>query len=199
MIHCVNPVAEQNQDITHLLREMRSGNSEAERALYNLVYPELKRVAGRQMRRERAGHPLQTTALVHEAYMKLMLQSDVEWRDRLHFFSAASNWMRRILIDIARSRMSQKRAGEPVDSIPEELFVSPSRPEHFLALHEALERFEQFDPRAAKVVVMSFFGGMSQEEIAGELGLSSRTVKRDWDMARAWLRGALGGGGGARA
>jgi len=175
-------------DVTQLLQDLRSGKPGAEARLYEEVYPELKKVASRQMRRERTGHPLQTTALVHEAYLKMVRQTNVEWRDRVHFFAVASHWMRRILVDHARTRLSQQRNAEFVGG---DLAVAPERPEEIVALDEALERLERFDERQSKIVVMWFFGGMSQDEIASVLDLSTRTVKREWRLARNWLLGEL--------
>ena len=153
-----------------------------------LVYQELKRIAGGQLRRERQGHTLQATALVHEAYMKLVDQRDVNWRNRSHFFALAAQAMRRILMDYAKSRGREKRGGGVhKTSLDEALIVAEDRSSTLVAIDEALTRLEELDQRQAKVVELRFFGGLSVEETAEALGISAPTVKREWAMAKAWL------------
>jgi RNA polymerase sigma factor (TIGR02999 family) len=174
--------------ITALLREIRRGNKEAESDLIPLVYEELRRLARGYLRRERAGHTLQTTALVHEAYMRLADASGAEVSDRTHFFALSAALMRRILVDSARSRLAQKRGsglGRSLDGIAEPAEM-PSW-ERILDVHQALNRLSEKDPRSARVVELRFFSGLEIEEIAEVLGVSSRTVKRDWQFAQTWL------------
>ena len=179
--------------ITQMLAELRAGDRSAESRLAPLVYAELRKIAMRHMRNERKGHTLQPTALVHEAFMKLVGQ-EKEWHNRSEFYAVASSVMRHILVDYARKHRAQKRGGgidgPPIGDSP----VPPpggSSMEELLALDEALSRLSQIDERHSRVVEMRFFGGMTDAEIAGILGLSVRTVKRDWHMARAWLHSQL--------
>jgi RNA polymerase sigma-70 factor (ECF subfamily) len=181
-------------EITGLLSSMRRGDREAESRLMKLVYRELRRRAGRYMRGERPEHTLQPTALVNEAYLRLTHKNRIDWRSRAHFYAVASVEMRRILVDHARNRAADKRGG-PVEKIPLEdaAAYSTSRPEELLALDDALRQLAEWAPRAARVVEMLFFGGLTEAEIAEVLGVSVRTVKRDWSAARAWLHGRIGG------
>jgi RNA polymerase sigma factor (TIGR02999 family) len=152
-----------------------------------LVYSELRRLAQWQMRRERAGHTLQATALVNEAYLRLVDINRLEWQDRAHFFAMAGRLMRRVLVDAARARGNQKRGGDVQKvSLAEGLCV-PDRPEDVIALDAGLEALTQTDERKAKVVEMRFFAGLSVAEIAAVLNVSPDTVKRDWKLAKAWL------------
>lgn len=182
-------------DITQLLRRMRSGDRGAADRLVAEVYPALKRIAARHMRRERPGHTLQTTALVNEAYVKLVRQEDADWSNRAHFFAVAAQVMRRILVDHARTRLAEKRGGGaaalPLD---EALVFSPERSAEFVALDEALSRLETHDERVSRVVELRYFAGLSVEETAEALRISARTVKRDWQFGRAWLQAELGAG-----
>jgi RNA polymerase sigma factor (TIGR02999 family) len=149
------------------------------------------------MRRERAGHTLQTTALVNEAYVRLVDASRVEWRDRAHFFAVSANLMRRILVDFARKRRYQKRGGGSVMiALDEDDIPSPQPGPDIVALDEALEALAAFDPRAATIVELRFFGGLTVEETAEVVGVSPRTIKREWAAAKAWLLGEMGGGEG---
>jgi RNA polymerase sigma factor (TIGR02999 family) len=152
------------------------------------VYEHLKLVAHRQLRGERDGHTLNTTALVHEAYLKLVGQSEASWQNRVHFMAVAAQAMRRILVDYARARLAEKRGGGiAAITLNEELHGEYSRPEELVMLDEALVRLKVLDERQAAVVEYHFFGGLTYAEIAGLLGTSEPTVQRDWRAARAWL------------
>lgn len=181
-------------EVTLLLGELRQGHRDAEAKLFQLVYDELHRLAKYYMRGERPGHSLQATALVHEAYLRLTRINDVDWQSRSHFFAVSAQAMRRILVDHARARCADRRGGaQEKVSLDEALVVSFERPEQFIALDEALNRLAEFDARQARIVELRFFGGLSEEEAAAVLGISARTVKRDWLMAKAWLLKELGG------
>ncbi len=179
-------------DVTQLLRGLEAGNRDAEGRLFSAVYGELRRIAARHMRNEAPGHTLQTTALVNEAYLKLVNQRETSWRSRAHFFGFAAQIMRRILIDHARARLAQKRGGgvEPLP-LDEGLVFSDERCEQLVALEEALTKLETEDKRVSQVVEMRFFAGLSVDETAEALKISPRTVKRDWQFGRAWLRDEL--------
>ena len=175
-------------DITVLLTELRAGNRTAESRLMPLVYHELRRVAGRYMRRERPDHTLQPTALVHEAYLRLVGQREISWQNRAHFYGVAAQLMRRILVDHARARQAEKRGGhETKIALEEGLAFTGEKGAELLALDEALRRLAQRDPRQCRAVELRFFGGLSEDEAAEVLGISTRTLKRDWRVARAWL------------
>ena len=162
--------------------------------LLPLVHGELRRLAGRHMRHERAGHTLQASALVNEAYLRLIEVKHVPWQNRAHFFAMASRLMRRILVDAARAKGSQKRdAGGQKVSLDEAVAVADTPSPDFVALDDALNALEAIDPRKCKVVEMRFFAGMSVEETAEALHLSVGTIKRDWRLAKAWLARELGG------
>ncbi len=181
-----------SRNVTVLLHRVALGNKDAEAELIPLVYGELRRIAARYMRKERSGHTLQTTALVHEAYLRLAPQRHVDWQSRAHFYAIAATVMRRLLVDRARARKSDKRGGEWVKS--DALDGSPAvgeAPELLLALDEALRRLAAFDARQCRIVELRYFAGMSVEETALALNLSPRTVKRGWQLARAWLYGEL--------
>ncbi len=174
-------------EITQLLERLNQGDPDAAENLIGSVYAELRRLSGALMRRERPGHTLQPTALIHEAFLRLM-QGDPKWENRAHFFGAAARAMRRILVDHARARRAQKRAGGEVRVTFEELSVAGPDPKlDLLAVDEALAALEAEDPRLAKVVELRYFAGCSMEESADLLGVSVATVKRDWVYARAWL------------
>src|SRR6266851_339757 len=175
-------------EITSLLRAWGGGDPAALEQLAEQVYPELRRMAHRYMRAEREGNTLQTTALVHEVFLRLVDATKVEWRERAQFFAMASQMMRRILVDAARARASEKRGkmAEKVN-IDDVAVLSPVPDRSILALDEALTAFSQLAPRQAKVVEMRYFGGLTEEEIVAALEISPRTVRRDWDFARAWL------------
>ena len=180
------------EDVTLLLSELQNGDQQAASKLMPLVYGQLRRLARGYMRREREEHTLQATALVHEAYLKLVKQRSVNWQGRSHFFGIAAQLMRRILIDHARGHLRQKRGGaEEVVPLDEALVFSPSQSAELLRLNEALERLTKFDSRQSRIVELRFFGGLSVEETADCLGISPKTVKRDWSMAKAWLHGEL--------
>ena len=175
-------------EITDLLQAWGHGNSEALDALMPLVYRELQQIAHRQMRRERLGHTLQTTALVNEAYLRLVDASKVQWQDRLHFFAIASQVMRRVLVDAARNRAYAKRgAGLCFVSFDEGIAATPDRSTEFVRLDDALNALTSVDPRKVQVVEMRFFGGLSVDEIAEFLKISPSSVLRDWKLAKAWL------------
>jgi RNA polymerase sigma factor (TIGR02999 family) len=179
-------------EITRLLDELGRGSAEAEAKLVPLVYHELHRLAAHYMRRERPDHTLQPTALVHEAYMRLTAQQDIHWRDRAHFFGFAARLMRQVLLQHARAHQAEKRGGcVRKFSLDEALDFSPERSGDLIALDDALKRLEQLSPRQSRVVELRFFGGLTVEETAEVLGTSPRTVKRDWNVARAWLHGEL--------
>ncbi len=179
-----------SKEITRMLQEWSGGKQEALDALLPLVYAELHRQASRYLRRERAGHTLQTTALIHEAYLKLIDQREVNWQNRAHFFGIAAQAMRRILVDYARERHRAKRGGIG-ESLPLEeaaLVVSEERRVDLVALDEALTRLAKFDERQARIVELRYFSGLSIEETAEVLRISPATVKSDWNVAKAWLR-----------
>ncbi|HUO07036.1 MAG TPA: sigma-70 family RNA polymerase sigma factor [Phycisphaerae bacterium] len=181
-------MAELREDVTVVLEQMRNGDKNAADKLLPLVYDEFRALARHYLAQERANHTLQPTALVHEAYMKLVDQTRVDWQGRSHFFAVAAQAMRRILVDHARSRQRDKRGGGRARVILDEaVALSPQKDEDVLALDEALERLAALDPRQAKVVELRFFGGLSVEEVAEALGVSKRTVEGDWTFARAWL------------
>jgi RNA polymerase sigma factor (TIGR02999 family) len=181
-----------SSQITTLLARLGTGDKQAEDALFAIVYDELRRIAARSMSGERRDHTLQTTALVHEAYLRLVRSDNKQFKAREHFFAVAAQIMRRILVDHARAHRAAKRGGGFFTSLDESAVVSPERSEDILALDQALHRLSELDSRQSKIVEMRFFGGMREEEIAGVLGISSRTVKREWTVAKAWLYGELG-------
>jgi RNA polymerase sigma factor (TIGR02999 family) len=175
-------------EITRLLSDLSGGNRDVVDQLMPVVYDELRSMAHRYMRQERAGHTLDTTALVHEAYLNLIRNDQLDWQGRAHFFSMAAIAMRRILVDHARRHAADKRGGGgPVVTFDEEQVQREVQPEELLDLDEALQRLETLDPRQARVVTYKFFGGLKHEEIAEVLGVSVQTVRLDWRMARAWL------------
>lgn len=179
-------------DVTALLIEVANGNQAAQEKLVPLVYDQLKRLARRYMRRERAGHTLQTTALVHEAYLKLVGQHSPHWQGRAQFYGIAAQLMRRILIDHARRHLRQKRGGTQVIlPLEEGLAFTPEHSEDLLKLDEALDRLSKLDPRQSRIVELRFFGGLSVEETSRFLNVSPITVKRDWAVAKVWLYGEL--------
>jgi RNA polymerase sigma factor (TIGR02999 family) len=188
-----NPPRQQNQ-ISQLLAEWSDGNQSALDELYPLVYEELHRLARRYMSRERKGHTLQTTALINEAYVRLVDQRNVHWANRSHFFAISAQIMRRILIDHARRHAYAKRGGGAHQvSLEEAATITPERGLDLVRLDEALKSLAALDPRRSQVVELRYFGGLSNEEIAGVLKISENTVTRDWNMARAWLYQQLGG------
>jgi RNA polymerase sigma-70 factor (ECF subfamily) len=179
-------------DVTALLVEIANGNQAAHEKLVPLVYDQLKRLARRYMRRERAGHTLQTTALVHEAYLKLVGQHSPHWQGRAQFYGIAAQLMRRILIDHARRHLREKRGGTQVIlPLEDALAFTPEHSEDLLKLDEALDRLSKLDPRQSRIVELRFFGGLSVEETSRFLNVSPITVKRDWAVAKVWLYGEL--------
>jgi|SRR5215813_1726425 len=175
--------------VTQLLNDWSSGDQSARDMLMPLVYEELHQLAHRHMRRESPGHMLQTSALVNEAFVKLVDQRNVRWQNRAHFFGIAAEMMRRILVDYARSRNYAKRGGGVQHvSFDEGLIVSDERTNEIVKVHEALEQLAEFDPRKSQIVELRFFGGLNIDETAEVLGVSPGTVMRDWTMAKAWLR-----------
>ncbi|HSF25738.1 MAG TPA: sigma-70 family RNA polymerase sigma factor [Blastocatellia bacterium] len=176
------------QELTRLLQAWNNGDKEALDTLMPLVYEELRRLAHRYLRAERAGHTLQTTALVNEAYLRLIKVKDVSWQGRAHFFAISAQLMRRILVDFARSRHYAKRGGGAKRvSLDEGLLVSDGSYEEVLALDEALSSLASVDARKSRVVELRFFGGLSVEETAEALKVSPETVLRDWRLAKVWL------------
>jgi RNA polymerase sigma factor (TIGR02999 family) len=184
----------QEHEITQLLAEWREGNQAALDDLYPLIYDELHRLARRYMSRERKGHTLQTTALINEAYVRLVDQRNVHWANRSHFFAISAQIMRRILIDHARRYAYAKRGGGARQvSLDETATIVSGDLSEFLRLDEALKSLEELDPRRSQVVELKYFGGLNNDEIAGVLKISKNTVIRDWNMARAWLHRQLTG------
>jgi len=176
-------------DVTQLLVAWSNGNQAARDQLMSVVYDELHRLARRYMRRESPGHTLQTSALVNEAFLRLVDQRNVHWQNRAHFYGIAAQMMRRILVDYARGRNYAKRgAGAPTITLDEGLIVSDERSAEVVAIHEALEQLSKIDPRKEQIVELRFFGGLSIEETAEVLAVSPGTVMRDWTLAKAWLR-----------
>ena len=179
---------ERSAQVTNLLKAWSSGEEAALARLAEHVYPELRLIARRYLRNEAKGNTLQTTALVHEVYLRLVDVSRVDWQARAQFFSMAAQMMRRILVDAARARGSDKRGGRAVKvNIEEMAFLSPAPNPSLLALDEALTVFSEVAPRQARVVELRYFGGLTEEEIVAVLKISARTVRRDWDLAKAWL------------
>jgi RNA polymerase sigma-70 factor (ECF subfamily) len=175
-------------EVTQLLVAWSNGNQAARDRLISVVYEELHRLARRYMRRESPGHTLQTSALMNEAFVRLVDQKNVQWQNRAHFFGLAAQMMRRILVDYARRRNYSKRGGGVrALSLDEALIVSNERSAEVVAIHEALEELAKFDARKGQIVELRFFGGLSVDETAEVLGVSPGTVMRDWTLAKAWL------------
>jgi RNA polymerase sigma factor (TIGR02999 family) len=193
----VSRVADRAEDVTRLLQAWRQGDLAARDELLARVYAHLRRLASAQLRGERAGHSLQPTDLVHEAYLRLVDQTRVDWRDRAHFFGLAATTMRRVLVDHARRRHRKKRQVDEVRTGTTRIAAAAAAgsPVDLLDLDRALERLAAESPRVARVVEMRYFAGLEIAEVAACLGLSSATVRRDWDYARAWMRVELGGAG----
>jgi RNA polymerase sigma factor (TIGR02999 family) len=180
------------QDVTRLLVRLTEGDRGVLDELLPVVYGELRKLASSYLRRERVGHTLQPTALVHEAYMRLVDQTQVQWQNRAHFFGVAAQMMRRILVDHARAHEAEKRGGEFQKlSLDENIDVSGERDVNLVALDDALNLLAEIDPQKMKIVELRFFGGLSVEETAEVLGVSAPTVKRQWRMAKAWLYGQV--------
>jgi RNA polymerase sigma-70 factor (ECF subfamily) len=180
------------QDITHLLLAWGEGDPAALDKLMPLVYEELRRLARSYLNRQRPGHTLQTTALVNEAYLRLINANQVRWQDRAHFFAVSAQMMRRILVDFARSKRNLKRGGGAQRvSLEDAMAIAPEQSADLLALDEALRELAALNPRQSQIVELRYFGGLSEEEAAEVLKISPRTVRRDWSLARAWLFRAL--------
>lgn len=186
-------MANPSGEVTLLLAEMRLGHKDALARLMPLVYAELRRVVGHYLRGERIGHTLQPTALVHEAFLRLVGQDRAEWQHRGQFIGVAAQLMRRILVDYARQRAAAKRAGAAVTLDEERLSPAAGidRTEVILAVDEVLGRLAELDPQQPRIMELRYFGGLSVDETAVALAISARTLKRDWAMARAWLRAEL--------
>ena len=182
------------ENITGLLLQWRAGDESALDKLMPLIYDELRRLARQCMRRERSGHTLQTTALVNEAYLRMVKSSQVEWHDRAHFFAVAAQLMRRVLVDEARKRNYQKRGGQFTRiEFDETLVPAQERSFDLLELDQALDRLAQFAPRKSRVIELRFFGGLNIDETGAVLGISNDIVKREWRTAKLWLLHELGG------
>ncbi|QQS33894.1 MAG: sigma-70 family RNA polymerase sigma factor [Acidobacteriota bacterium] len=182
------PENHQQVEITRLLLKWRGGDHEALSDLMPAVYRELRRIAHNYMRRQNVGHSLQTTALINEAYLRLIDSDKVNWQDRDHFFAICSQLMRRILVDSARRRASSKRGGNRMQvTLSDAVAADERQGTDIVALDEALRRLAALSPRQSQIVEMKYFGGLTEEQIAETLDISSRTVRRDWNIARAWL------------
>ena len=182
-------MGDENSAVTILLRRWQGGEEQALDELTPMVYQELRRIAGGFLRRERSDHTLQPTALLHEAYLKLAGQNATSWKDRAHFFGVAAHLMRMILVDHARSKAAGKRGGGlKAVTLNETLSASTERPADLVALDDALRELEEFDPRKAKVIELRYFGGLTIEEAAEVLGISTSTLVRDQRLAEAWIQ-----------
>jgi RNA polymerase sigma factor (TIGR02999 family) len=180
-------------EITSLLQLVKRGDRKAQEELYQLVYRELHSIASRRFRSERKGHTLQPTALVHEAYLRLLQQQNTDWKDRAHFFAVAAQIMRHILIDYARRQAAGKRgSAKAVVDFGDVMIVSNIDLDRLIAVDRALQELSELDERQAQIVEMRFFGGLTEEEVGEVLGLSARTIKREWTVAKAWLHAELG-------
>jgi RNA polymerase sigma factor (TIGR02999 family) len=187
--HCMTA---RSDDVTGLLARMREGDPDAERRLIAVVYPELRMIAGRCLRRERPDHTLQPTALVHEAYIKFVDQRRATWQNRAQFFAVAATVMRRILLDHARARDAEKRGGSRTRvELDDARLAARERDVDLLELDQALGRLAERDPAAARLVELKFFAGLTTEELAETLGTSPSTVEREWAAARGWLYRAM--------
>ena len=193
-------MASDPDNVTRLLLEWSEGNRQALEEMLPLIYDELRRLAHNFLYRERPGHTLQTTALVHEAYLKLIDQRDARWQNRAHFFAIAAQAMRRILIDSARRHVAEKRGGRGQKlSLAEVATISLEPNTNLIALDLALTRLAEIDSQQSRIIELRYFGGLTIEETAEVMRLSPATIKREWTMARAWLHQALAGDLGAQA
>ena len=183
-----HPQCVQKTQVTELLVRFREGDQQAEAELIPLAYSELRRMASLCLNRERGDHTLQPTALVHEVFLRLTNNDQPQWQNRAHFFGVAAHLMRQILVDYARRHDAHKRGGEleklPLDAV---LIFTPEKSTQLIMLDQTLKRLSEFDERQARIVELKFFGGLSVEEIAVLLDISTKTVRRDWTIARAWL------------
>lgn len=183
---------EKSSQVTQVIGELVAGDRSAAERLFPLLYDAFHELAGRYLKSERSGHTFSPTALVHEAYLKLVDQTRVQWQGKTHFFAIGAQAMRRILVDHARHRQRQKRGGgRDRIELDESVAISPQRDEDLIAVDEALGKLAQVDARQAAIVELRFFGGMSVAEVAEVLGVSKRTVEAEWTMVRAWLRREL--------
>lgn len=182
-------MSDDSQDVTRLIRALGGSNSESRQRLFSILYNELRRVAAHHMRGERGNHTLTPTVLVHEAWLRLSSQETVQ--DRHHFLALAAQAMRRVLVDHARARQALRRGGDMVSVTLDSNIPQPLPVASMIALDEALLRLAELNPRAAQVIELRFFGGLTEEETASMLGVTRRTVNRDWEMARAWLYGEI--------
>jgi RNA polymerase sigma factor (TIGR02999 family) len=183
---------DRDADITTQLLAWRAGEPSAQESLFPLVYGELRRIAHRQMAGERAEHTLDTTGLVHEAYLKLVDHTRADWTDRSHFFAVAATAMRRVLVDSARRYRSDKRGGAPRRvSLTDAMLVAEQRADTLIAVDDALAELARIDPRVSRVVECRFFAGLTEEETAEVIGVTARTVRRDWIKAKGWLHRTL--------
>jgi RNA polymerase sigma-70 factor, ECF subfamily len=179
-------------DVTTLLNRLAARDPDVAAQLIPLIYDELRRLAFRRLRHQRPGHTLEATALVHEAYLKLADQPNAKWQNRAHFFAVASQAMRHILVDYARSQHRIRRGGKRQKvSLDKVLLVAPDRTDELLGIHELLSRLEELDPRQGRIVELRYFAGLTTDETAEVLGVSPKTVQREWNMAKAWLYGEL--------
>lgn len=180
-------------DVTVLLGQLRAGQANAADQLVPLIYNELRRIAGAQMGRERSGHTLQATAVVHEAYLRLAGEQEIEWQSRAHFFGIAAKVMRRVLLDYARQRHAGKRGGEAARKveIDDNALICFDRLDDVVAMDDLIGQLTELDPQHGRIVELRFFAGLNVEETAEVMGISPRTVKREWRLAKAWLHRAL--------
>lgn len=179
-------------DITRVLRSARSGNKEALDTLYPILYNQLRSIARQHLALEDGGHTLQKTSLVHELYLKLINQSDIEWQDRVHFFRIASRCMRQVLVDYARKKTADKRGGKKrAITFDEDHVILEEHAENLVEINSLIEKLAQVDERRSKVVEMRFFGGMSIPEISEVLNVTPRTIDRDWAKAKLWMHNEL--------
>lgn len=189
-------MAPKSDSVTQMLRDWGNGDIEAMDKLIPIVYEELRRQAARYLRRERRDHTLQTTALIHEAYLRLIDQKGVRWQNRAHFFGIAASLMRRILVDHARNGHAAKRGGSAVRlPLDDAAAVSGGRDMNLVALDEALTRLAAIDERKSRIVELKYFSGLSTEGVSEVLRVSPATVRHDWSLAKAWLRREISGGG----
>jgi RNA polymerase sigma factor (TIGR02999 family) len=188
-------IAYRSHEISQLLRSWNDGNGDALGELLPLVYDELHRQAHRYLRRERAGHTLQTTALIHEAYLNLIKQNRINFQNREHFFAISANLMRRILVNYANARHRQKRGGsdENIELDDSILIATQTKDLELLALDDALRRLAEMDEQQARIVELRYFGGLTIEETSEVMGIAPATIKRDWKLTKAWLYRELGG------
>jgi RNA polymerase sigma factor (TIGR02999 family) len=184
-------MSEEQKDVTVLLNAMGAGDGTAPGQLLELVYNDLRRLAGKYLQNERSDHTLQATALVHEAYIRLVDWENVSWQNRAHFFAVAAQVMRRILVDNARAHRADKRGSGQKVALDEAVGFAEEKDFDLLRLEDALRNLEELDPRQAKIVELRFFGGLSIEETAHVLNVSETTVKREWTMAKAWFQREL--------